>query len=205
MIRSPFSVCALVFGVCSVHSHQKITNTDMPTPDDDKKYYKYEDLDAPLGEDETFLNNIRQIESSGGKDTNHKTMEEGIHKGTAALGDYGLMPNTIREIARRVKSRDNKLSLDPEFSGDPDVERYSNPDIPDEEVSSAYAKDPRLQLRTARYLRELLRTRHGDDREKMAFGWNMGHNTPTDRIASEDLETNPYVTKFRNLRGIMKK
>jgi hypothetical protein len=43
-----------------------------------------------------FLSIIRFLESSDGKNIKHRMILSGIHKGTAAIGDYGLMPNTIK-------------------------------------------------------------------------------------------------------------
>jgi hypothetical protein len=48
-----------------------------------------------------FLKNIMDIESSGGKDVDHRIITSGIHKGDAAQGKYGLMPNTIEELKSR--------------------------------------------------------------------------------------------------------
>jgi hypothetical protein len=38
------------------------------------------------------------IESSGGKNLNHRPMASGIHKGSRAGGYYGLMPETVRYV-----------------------------------------------------------------------------------------------------------
>lgn len=48
-----------------------------------------------------FLDAIKQVESSGGKNLNHPVIESGIHAGQSAIGSYGLMPNTIKEIKKR--------------------------------------------------------------------------------------------------------
>lgn len=48
-----------------------------------------------------FLQYISQLESSGGKNTNHPTMHTGIHAGDTAEGQYGLMPNTKDELMKR--------------------------------------------------------------------------------------------------------
>lgn len=53
-----------------------------------------------------FLKMIKHIESTGGANTDHKTMEEGIHKGHSAQGPYGLMPNTKAELERRHPSHE---------------------------------------------------------------------------------------------------
>lgn len=43
---------------------------------------------------------IMALESSGGRDLAHATIENprSIHRGTAAIGRYGMMPVTLREL-----------------------------------------------------------------------------------------------------------
>ena len=50
-----------------------------------------------------FLQAMSMLESSGGKNLNHKTIKRGIHAGDAATGQYGLMPNTIDEMKHRAE------------------------------------------------------------------------------------------------------
>lgn len=54
-----------------------------------------------------FKKLISFLESSSGKDTDHKLMASGIHRGTSAMGEYGMMPNTAQHMAR-VNIRDKK-------------------------------------------------------------------------------------------------
>lgn len=54
-----------------------------------------------------FKKLISFLESSGGKDTDHKLMGSGMHKGTSAMGEYGMMPNTAQQMAK-TNIRDNK-------------------------------------------------------------------------------------------------
>lgn len=161
---------------------------------------------GPLGSDRldaSFLSKIRQIESSKGQDLDHVPMDSGIHKGQAAIGEYGLMPNTIRELAARLRRKDPKLQLDPSFEGDPEIQQFEHPSdenaTTDVDLSSAYASSPELQLRTARYLDRLLETRAGGDPDKMAYGYNMGHNQDLANLAPETIQASPYVGKFQSL------
>lgn len=52
---------------------------------------------------------IDAMESSGGQDIDHRSIKSGIHRGTAAVGESGLMPETARLMAKR-NIRDNKAS-----------------------------------------------------------------------------------------------
>jgi hypothetical protein len=58
-------------------------------------------VDTPYRPEFSFLNKIKELESSGGKNVNHATIQFRIHAGDAALGQYGLMPNTIKEVLGR--------------------------------------------------------------------------------------------------------
>jgi hypothetical protein len=75
----------------------------VPTERDDLLREKLDQANqnSPKGEIDQFLSLISQLESSGGKNLAHKTIESGIHAGDTAIGQYGLMPNTIEEMARR--------------------------------------------------------------------------------------------------------
>lgn len=48
-----------------------------------------------------LLGAIGQIESSGGKNLNHKTMDGGIHKGMTAGGMFGMMPHSAAFILKQ--------------------------------------------------------------------------------------------------------
>jgi hypothetical protein len=49
-------------------------------------------------ERDPFLGTISMIESSGGKNTNHALVTQGSHAGTRAMGEWGLMPKTVRGL-----------------------------------------------------------------------------------------------------------
>lgn len=180
------TICILIYLGINI----KVTNIGMPD----------QNAINAAKDKEDFLNKIKMIESSGGQNTDHKVLDSGIHQGTAAIGQYGLMPSTIREIAQRLKNRDEKLSLAPDFAGDPEIEKYTEPTISDTDLANQYNANPALQEKTANYLKALLNTRYNGDLDKMAYGWSNGHNTPTEKIDSTKLESSPYVAKFRKLK-----
>lgn len=45
---------------------------------------------------------LRLVESSGGKDLEHRTIASGMHKDYSAHGAYGLMPLTAKEYATKL-------------------------------------------------------------------------------------------------------
>lgn len=47
------------------------------------------------------LKRLAMLESSGGKFRQHPVVESGIQQGTRAVSSYGLMPNTLFELAQK--------------------------------------------------------------------------------------------------------
>ena len=54
------------------------------------------------------LRAIMQVESSGGKNLKHPTVEHGLNAGTHAGGGYAVMPLTFRDVVRRNASLKTK-------------------------------------------------------------------------------------------------
>ena len=79
-----------------------------------------------------FLQKTSQIESSGGKRLNHPEIQSGIHSGDSAVGQYGLMPDTIKELLNRTKEQSN-----------PDVEALRV--LPNETVQREIASNPVME------------------------------------------------------------
>jgi len=46
---------------------------------------------------------LRFMESRDGADIDHDVMTKGMHKGTSAMGEYGLMPKTAQDMAKNSK------------------------------------------------------------------------------------------------------
>ncbi len=129
-----------------------------------------------------FLEAIKQIESSGGKDIDHPVMESGIHSGASAYGQYGLMPNTVREMAKRQGLK-NLVGLD------------------DPSLKAVLSEDPNVEQKIAEALAQRVLNRAGDE-EKAAYMWYMGHNLNPENITPEMLEKHQYIQKFKKLKGI---
>lgn len=124
-----------------------------------------------------FLQKLGMIESSGGVDTNHPVMEQGIHKDTSAVGEYGLMPVTAQELDKSYNI--NELQgLNPQLA---------------QQVLTAY---PDLQDRIAStFASKLLKN---NTPEEAIYKWNAGQNSqPT----SEDIANSPRVKKFKVLKS----
>jgi hypothetical protein len=137
-----------------------------------------------------FLEKTAQIESSGGKQLNHPEIESGIHSGDSAVGQYGLMPNTIKEILNRTKEQST-----------PDIEALRV--LPNEVVNREIASNPMLEDEVARKLAEHVLQRQLGDEEKAAYSWQYGHNLPPSRITPEILESSPRIQKWRKLSPLI--
>jgi len=142
---------------------------------------------------QNFLNTIRQIESSGGKDTDHPEMESGLQAGTQAYGQYGLMPNTVKEVAKRNIMGGND---------DPDMQTLNKLDPT--QVNDYLAQKPELEQNVAQTLADRVLQRQGGDEEKAAYSWNMGHNLTPDQIVQRDYLNHPYVRKFDMIKNMVK-
>lgn len=140
-----------------------------------------------MSEIDKFLEAIAQIESAGGKYTTHKTMSSGIHKGQSAIGTYGLMPNTVNEIA----------------STSDDEEIRALQELSPKEKKRMLESNPDLENKVARVLADRVITNQGGDLAKAAYSWNQGHNLTPDKIEKRNYEEHPYVEKFRKLAGKM--
>lgn len=137
-----------------------------------------------------FLKNISKIESSGGKNLNHPEMQRGIHAGDRAIGQYGLMPNTIQEIINRQKS-DN--SITPEI----DELQYLRP----EQLRNVVQNNPDVENNLASYLANRVLNNQNGNEAAAAFAWNQGSNLPPDRITSDKLLGSDYVRKFTKMNS----
>ena len=144
-----------------------------------------------------FLRTISQIESSGGKDTTHPEMESGIQAGTSAIGRYGLMPNTVKEIInnRRQNGAMTQPLQDLDGMNPHEMKEYieANPDVEDELANTLAMK--------------VLKNQMGDE-DKAAYSWEQGDNLKPEDISTEKLNnTNSiggkYVEKFRRIKQQM--
>lgn len=139
-----------------------------------------------------FLDIIRQIESSGGKNTKHKKMESGIHKDQAAMGEYGIMPNTANEFIKRRE-------LKGQFGPDEALMRQMNPD----QLKDFLANQDRIEQNLAEDIADRVLKRSKGDEEKAAYMWNQGHNKLASKINEDMLDSADYIKKFRGLRDLI--
>lgn len=128
----------------------------------------------------SFLKLIKAMESSGGKDTAHKPVEEGIQQGDSAIGAYGLMPNTAKEMAGAGK-----------IGPSDDVIK----NLPNTEVSDLLKENPQLSEQYVKMLAEKLMNKTQGDPILGMTGWNQGHNLPLEDIKQRAKDNPDYINK----------
>lgn len=133
-----------------------------------------------------FLKNISMIESSGGKNFAHREMESGIHKGHSAAGTYGFMPNTIDEIANRMRQAGQQY---------PEIQRLLG--LSPQEKKKEVEANPELEGKLAEFLAGRVLDRQGDE-EKAAYSWFQGHNLSPEKIEKRGYKEHDYVKKYRH-------
>jgi len=141
-----------------------------------------------------FLDIIRQIESSGGKNLKHKKIKYGMHEGDSAIGEYGIMPNTTKEFIRR-------RGLQGKYGPDEAIMSKMTP----EELTEFLKDQDRVEQNLAEDIANRVLSRSKGDVEKAAYMWNQGHNELASSINQQDLDSLDYIEKFRNIRNSLNK
>jgi hypothetical protein len=118
---------------------------------------------------------IAKIESNDGKNTLHKKLNSGMHEGSSAIGKYGLMPLTIKDIDDRFKA------------------------LSDEQIRFKLNRNPELEFDLAsKYydiLREELKT---TDPGKIGYGWLVGVTGAKKALKiGKNIENHFHVKKIR--------
>lgn len=130
-----------------------------------------------------FLNIIKQIESNNGRNNAHRIISTGIHSGDAAIGMYGLMPNTLLEISNRLDKlhKHNPLS------------RFSKREYKDVPLED--------QQYIAEFLASNLLVRMHGDVLKASYAWCYGTNLQPNDITDKMLSSS-YVRKFYHITSL---
>jgi len=139
----------------------------------------------------SFLNNISQIESSGGKNYNHDLIQKGIHTGHKAIGRYGLMPNTVNETLNRMR-----------MSGTITPELAELNKLDPQTMKATLESNPGLEDQIAEALANRVLERQQDE-EKAAFSWHQGHNLTPEQIDAKKYQEHDYVKKYNEYKKLM--
>jgi len=146
----------------------------------------------PTYKNKEFLSKIGQIESNSGQNLDHPMIHEGLQAGTSAIGKYGLMPNTVKELVNRRRVRGTST---------PELQSLGqmNPD----QMKAYIEANPGLEEDLANELATKVITRQQGDPDRAAYSWKQGDNLKPDQISDEQLDANPYVQKFRRLNQML--
>ncbi|MEO0271687.1 MAG: hypothetical protein ABIM30_01185 [candidate division WOR-3 bacterium] len=126
---------------------------------------------------------LSDLESSGGTNTDHKTVEKGIHEGHTAFGTFGLMLNTAKEMVNRKKIKDKKDLQILDMSSDDEYHKFmsNNPDKYNEYVNR---------------LVDHVWTRSEEDIPIAATMWHYGHNLRKERADKILKKNNKYFERI---------
>lgn len=148
--------------------------------DDELEKEKLDEMNPDRFNRDQFLDAISQIESSGGKNLRHPTMDSGLHQGQHALGQYGLMPNTVKDTAKRMGA--------------------ASPILPDTDIEQAM--NPQVERQIASELAKRVLTKYPNE-DMAAYSWNQGTSLSPKEIEARDYENSPYVQKFKKIRNMI--
>jgi len=171
-----------------------------PHSDEHKQSLTIKDFSQPWGKHpmDEFLAPISTLESRGGRDIAHAKVNYGLHEGDTAMGNFALMPKSVKNVAGMLRSDKSLLRqhLGKDFR-DPEVSDMHN--MSEEEIAKKIKGNMPLQTRVARYLATHLHTLHNGDTSRMAHGWRFGSNRPSHAISDKALDNSGYVKKFKEL------
>ena len=136
-----------------------------------------------------FLKIISQIESSGGKNINHPVINRGVNAGDRALGQYGLVPNTLQEIGNRL----TRL-------GKADQDTAPLATLPKEQIPQYMQQNPNVEQKAADFLARNLLARMNGNEEFAAKAWHDGSNLKPDQMDVEQLKNDPYTQKYKKIK-----
>lgn len=114
-------------------------------------------------------------------------MSAGLHAGTSAIGNYGLMPITVKNVIKGLRRR-----------------RMSNPELnalfyaENDSIAKRIEKNRNLEEFLAKELAIQLYNKHEGDERKMAYAWLMGSSI--NNIPEHKLNNHYYVKRYLNVR-----
>lgn len=129
-----------------------------------------------------FLELIRNLESSGGKNLDHKPTATG----KTAVGEYGQMPDTIRELANRKRlSGENEMLDDSMYKGS------------DEYISDSLSNSPDVRKHYAEQLGQRLLDKTNGNMDLAATGWLYGHNNGVNTLENKLAKDTDYQNRIK--------
>ena len=132
-----------------------------------------------------YLGGIAMVESSGGKNLEHPTLQSGMHKGQKAGGMFGMMPLTAKET----------LKLNPELARHyPELTQ----DLAPEAFTDRFNTDPEADTDFAKALYERNKAKVGSDEGATYAQYNGLGGALKARSRGDDFNASPYVQKVKD-------
>jgi hypothetical protein len=157
-----------------------------------KKPITHQQLLEGLKSKNPTLWGIAQIESSGGKNLKHETLDHGQHEGMTAGGPWGIMPKTAA-FALKVSPKLRKKYAD--FA-----EKAKDIDANHQTFTDSLNKDPKMSYDFANTLYNYLSKHQGGDKHKVLHSWHYGtEGTKRALNKKKDLKTDSYVKSIMDL------
>jgi len=152
------------------------------------KYNPIQNLNDKKQKIDNFLKTTSMIESSGGKNLKHPKIDSGIHAGDKAVGQWALMPKTIKELAGRM-------------ADNPEIAPYAK--MNSKKISQELSQNPHHEKQVASFLANKLYDKFGGDENKMAYAWNQGHNINPESFKTnrKDYLKHDYVKKYNKYKN----
>lgn len=135
-----------------------------------------------------MLRSIASVESSNGKNTNHKEVKHGLNAGTHAYGMYGLTGNTIKDTIKMH----------------PDLKQKHSKAIAlgDKELSNYMHDNKGLEDTIADRHLTRLEQHFGQDPDKIGYSWLNGINGTQKAVANgENIGNHWHVKKIKEAYG----
>jgi hypothetical protein len=129
-----------------------------------------------------FLKVMSQLESNGGKNTNHDKLSDG----TNAVGQYGIKPMTAKDMLKKSPDNVNDLDL--------------------QEVQQQLESSPEMQQRVAEILGQKILDKNKGQMTPSAVGWRDGQNKSLDANKDKLSIDTEYADKIEEVKqklGIM--
>lgn len=138
---------------------------------------------------ERFKRVIKQLESSGGKNLSHETIESGINAGQTAGGAYGILPNSLKDFVNQAKNRNYEIP-----------EELSNiKRLTPDQITDKLNQDRNFDEKAADLGSNILLEKTGGNELKAATGWRRGHNQNFNEMTDQDALNDPYVRAYSKL------
>ena len=127
-----------------------------------------------------FKQLISLLESSSGTQTQQPTVNSGMHTGTKAIGEYGMMPKTIQDLAKTRINQDQGSNLD-------QIVQQANPKSVDEILAS----NPDKYQQYMDQMGNKVLDKSKGNAEEAAMRWLAGPNASKEKINdAEDADPN---------------